>query len=343
MTESLAIVLLNYNGAKHLETYLPSVVEHSAGVRIIVVDNGSTDESQQVVALFPQVEWMSLGGNHGFAQGYNLALAKIQADYFLLLNSDVAVTANWLEPMLEWMRLHPRCAVVQPKVKAWLRPQTFEYAGAAGGWLDALGYPFCRGRLLEVCETDTGQYQQTQQCFWASGAAFLIRSEAWKAAGGFEASYWAHMEEIELCWRLQRMGYEIWCVPASEVFHLGGGSLGYGSPHKTYLNFRNSLWTILRHELPAWVAIVFVARLFLDGAAGLLFLFKGQAAHTWAIVRAHWAVFGSVNHWLKARKYWSRYPYLSPGHAGRWPHSLVIGYYLLGRRKFKDLKGLGAQ
>ncbi|MEM1216868.1 MAG: bifunctional riboflavin kinase/FAD synthetase, partial [Bacteroidota bacterium] len=270
---SVAIVILNYNGADYLRAYLPTVLDSIAKTdyRVIVADNASTDDSLAVMsAEFPQVAVIAMPKNLGFAAGYNQALAQVSADYLVLLNSDVKVTPNWLAPCLEALAA-PDVAACQPKVKALERPEQFEYAGAAGGWLDSLGYPFCRGRIFATTEQDNGQYDRTAEIFWATGAALFIKAELFRNFGGFDGEYFAHAEEIDLCWRLKRAGYRILAVPESEVYHLGGGTLDYLSPRKAFLNFRNTLITSFKNEVGAKLFWWLPLRLVMDGLAGVLF------------------------------------------------------------------------
>ena len=302
--ESVAIVILNYNGAKYLQTYLPSVLESVSGTnyQVIVADNASTDDSVSILrAEFPNVALIELPTNLGFADGYNQALRQVEATYYVLLNSDVKVVPGWLAPCLEELRSNEKLAACQPKIKSLMNPSAFEYAGAAGGWLDALGYPFCRGRIFATVEEDEGQYDETAPIFWASGAAMFVRAELFHAFGGFDPEYFAHAEEIDLCWRLKRAGYSISAVPQAEVYHLGGGTLEYLSVRKTYLNFRNTLITGFKNEplgkLLWWLPL----RLILDGLAGILFLSQGKYQHIGAIVRAHWHFFPRLRHWWKRK------------------------------------------
>lgn len=280
-----------------LRRFLPSVVAHTPSdwAEVVVADNGSTDDSLSVLTdEFPTVRIIRLDRNYGFAEGYNRALQQVSSDYSVLLNSDVAVTAGWLKPMLTYMDAHPEVAACQPKILSWHSlqkgdsPVLFEHAGAAGGKMDALGYPFCRGRILGYVEADKGQYDTIESVFWASGAALCIRTEVYKQTGGLDADFFAHMEEIDLCWRLQCRGYRLVCVPQSVVYHVGGGALAYTSPRKTYLNFRNNL-LMLYKNLPAlrlfWVLL---CRLVLDYVAAMQFLLTGQAAHAGSVVKARW-------------------------------------------------------
>ncbi len=290
---SVAIVILNWNGKPYLEKFLPSVLASGYGnLRIIVADNASSDDSISFLEeAYPIVEIIRLKENYGFAKGYNEALEQVDATYLVLLNSDVEVTSGWLDPLVSFMEDHPVIAAVQPKILSYQNKQQFEYAGAAGGWIDQFGYAFSRGRIFEHCETDHGQYNHPQQIFWASGAAFFIRKESFMAAGGFDAYFFAHMEEIDLCWRLQLMGLQLWCIPDAVVYHVGGGTLPKGNSRKTFLNFRNNQ-IMMAKNLPLrekWWKIPF--RLMLDQAAALRALLGGDAGYFFAVARAHIAFF----------------------------------------------------
>lgn len=275
MQSDLAIVILNYNTCHLLNTYLPSVVKHSNGYRIIFVDNASKDESVNFVREnYPQIEVICLEENYGFTGGYNRALKQIKAKYYCLLNTDVEVTENWIEPIINLMEGDEKIAVCQPKLLSYTEKNKFEYAGAAGGFIDYLGYPFCAGRIFDTIEEDKGQYNEIQEIFWASGAAFFIRSELYHQFGGLDENYFAHFEEIDLCWRLKNEGYKIYCNPNSIVYHLGGGTLNKTSPFKTYLNFRNSLLTLYKNLPQNKVDSILRKRKILDFIAALTFLLK---------------------------------------------------------------------
>lgn len=299
---STAVVILNWNGKNWLEQFLPTVVAHTPGAEIIVADNGSTDDSLEWVAReHPRVRTIALDGNHGFAGGYNRALAQVKADRYLLLNSDVEVTPGWLDALNTYMDQHPRMAACQPKVKSHKERARFEHAGAAGGFIDRNGYPFCRGRIFEITEEDAGQYDDDREVFWATGACLLIRAEAFHAAAGFDEALFAHMEEIDLCWRLRRTGWRIGYTSSSTVHHVGGGALGYGSPRKTYLNFRNSLIVLTKNLHNGWSAGWLMRRLVLDWFAALKFLLEGHGAHTLQVIRAHWHYFLRLRGVLRQR------------------------------------------
>lgn len=285
---SVKIIILNWNGAEHLRRYLPSVVAAAPpGVGVVVADNGSTDDS--VVLLereFPSVEVLRLDRNYGFAGGYNRALKQIEADFYLLLNSDVETPAGWLEPLVECLDAHPDVAAVAPKLRADADRSKFEYAGASGGYIDFLGYPFCRGRMLRTVEYDRGQYDDERDVFWASGAAFCCRAEVFHALGGFDDDFFAHMEEIDLCWRMQLAGYRVRIVPQSVVYHWGGGTLPTDSPRKVYYNHRNNLAMLCKCAAPGQLLVAAIMRPGLDVLAALSYLVQGHGANFWAVFRA---------------------------------------------------------
>lgn len=331
----VAIVILNYNGKAHLEHYLPSVIEHSAPHEIIVADNASTDDSVDFLKKnYPQIPLIINGANGGFAKGYNDALAKVKADYYVLLNSDVEVTSNWVDAIVERMESNPKVVAAQPKILSYTEKNKFEHAGAAGGFIDKNYYPFCRGRIFSSAEEDHGQYDSELQIFWATGACMFIRAKAFHDAGGFDADFFAHMEEIDLCWRLQNMGHEIWCYPSSTVYHLGGGTLNYMSPFKTFLNFRNNLYMIHKNH-DGFVLGIILKRLVLDGIAGAKFFFGGQFKHTWAVLKAHFAYYGQIGKLNKKRK-------AIAGQKSQIstirPINIVVSFFLRGKKTYSDLE-----
>lgn len=295
------MVILNWNGRSFLERFLPGIISRlEAGQRVVVADNASTDDSLTLMQeRFPDVQVIQLDSNHGFAKGYNLALQQVEADYYVILNSDVEVTDNWITPVIRFMESDPLTAACQPKLLSWSNKDQFEYAGAAGGWLDKYGYPFARGRVFDICETDKGQYDTTGRIFWASGAALFIRAKVFHEMGGFDPYFFAHMEEIDLCWRIQLAGYHIFSFPASVVYHVGGGTLPRGNSRKTYLNFRNNR-IMLSKNLPflrkLWVMPV---RLMLDMVSALKGLLGGDGGYFLAIVRAQFAF---LNWWCFHRR-----------------------------------------
>lgn len=288
----VAVVILNWNGKQLLEQFLPSVVQYSKEATIYVADNASTDDSVAFVkAHFPNVKLVVNTTNTGYAGGYNEALQHIEADIYALVNSDIEVTENWLQPIIKTFQEESNTAIIQPKILDFKNKAYFEYAGAAGGYIDQYGYPFCRGRIFNTLEKDQGQYDSNQDIFWASGACFFIRSTVYKELNGFDASFFAHQEEIDLCWRAINKGYSIKYLFESKVYHVGGATLEQGNPKKTELNFRNSL-LMLTKNLPKKVLFrVLFIRMLLDGIAGMKFLFEGQPKHTLAIVKAHFVFY----------------------------------------------------
>ncbi|MEL6866052.1 MAG: riboflavin biosynthesis protein RibF, partial [Bacteroidota bacterium] len=341
---AVAIVILNYNGRQYLEQFLPSLHKSTyANFQIHLADNGSSDDSiEWLTANYPDIQIHDLKENHGFAQGYNLALEALESDYFVLLNSDVEVSPNWIEPIIDLMEKEANIGACQPKVLAYHHRDHFEHAGAAGGWIDHLGYPFCRGRMFDTVEKDQGQYDQVSEIFWASGAAFFVRPQLFKALGGFDGDYFAHMEEIDLCWRIKKAGYRVVVQPESRVYHVGGGTLAYGSPRKVYLNIRNSLFTLLKNEESSKLYWLIPLRLVLDGLAGLLFFMEGKFKHIWAIVRAHWSFFGQFGYFRRKRALQKdqiqKVSIASPSQlTGVYHGSVVWQYYLRRKRSFKKL------
>ena len=282
------IVILNWNGVDHLRRFLPSVVAAApAGVEVVVADNGSTDGSVAVLGSeFPTVRIVRLDRNYGFAGGYNRALRQVEADYYILLNSDVETPAGWLDPLLDTLERNPDVAVVSPKLISSEDRRLFEYAGAAGGYIDWLGYPFCRGRILRTVEEDRGQYDDARDLFWVSGAAFCCRADVFRALGGFDDDFFAHMEEIDLCWRMQLAGYRVRVVPESKVYHLGGGTLQTDSPSKVFYNHRNNLAMLYKCSSSGQRLLVSVLRPALDVLAALSYLVQGRADNFRAVFRA---------------------------------------------------------
>ena len=282
-----SVIILNWNGAEMLRRYLPSVVEHTQieGCEIIVADNGSTDNSLQVLKEeFAQVKTIVLDKNYGFAEGYNRAIEQVDSQYVVLLNSDVEVTDGWLMPLLSYLDEHYEVAAVQPKILSWTHRDRFEHAGAAGGFLSALGYPYCRGRFFTRVEQDKGQYDTPIDVDWTSGACMCVRTRVYKDLGGLDADFFAHMEEIDLCWRMRNARWRLVCLPQSKVYHLGGGSLNYDNPRKNYLNHRNNLLMIRKNM--RWPQAVLFVRFFLDYAAALLYLVQGRPKSTKAVYEA---------------------------------------------------------
>lgn len=333
---TVAVVILNYNGKHHLQTFLPSVLaSRYAGLRVVVADNASTDGSMELVEqLFPSVERLYHTRNEGFAGGYNWALSHVEADYFVLLNSDVEVTPDWIEPVIALMETDPAIAACQPKVLSYHQPHLFEYAGAAGGWMDVLGYPFSRGRVFDVCEADEGQYNDPQPVFWATGAAMFVRAAVWQEMGGLDARFFAHQEEIDLCWRMQLSGYRIMSCPASVVYHVGGGTLPRGG-RKVYLNFRNNL-LMMGKNLPLGEKLwKLPLRFLLDGVSAWKGLLTGDKGFFQAIVKAHWHV---VRDWISGGA--------TPGPVHKKPMKSLTGvyhgsvvwqYFISKRQRFQEI------
>jgi len=288
-TPKVAIVILNWNGLKYLREFLPSVIASTwPNLDIIVGDNGSTDGSVDFLKEnFPAVKIIQNDKNYGFTGGYNRVLERVEADYFILLNSDVEVPARWIEPVIDLMESDPQIAAAAPKIKSFAEKDHFEHAGAAGGFIDRYGYPFCRGRMFYEIEIDNGQYQQSDEVFWATGAAMFVKKKYWVAAGGFDDRFFAHMEEIDLCWRLKNMGYKVMYCAQSEVYHVGGGTLNTENPFKTFLNFRNNL-LLLRNNLSFWRGLFIIGvRFWMDLLAIVRFLNEGKRKDAWAVSRAH--------------------------------------------------------
>ena len=287
--KKVSVVILNWNGVGMLQKFLPGVIKYSQGegVEVCVADNGSTDESVVWLQTYcPDVRLIVLGKNYGFADGYNMALQQVEAEYVVLLNSDVEVTPHWLEPLMEYMDAHPEVAACQPKIRSERNKALFEYAGASGGYLDKYGYPFCRGRIFDVVEEDKGQYDTVQSIFWATGAAFFIRLKDYREAGGLDGRFFAHMEEIDLCWRLRSRGRGIVCIPQSTVYHVGAATLKKENPRKTFLNFRNNLLMLYKNLPKKELKRVMFLRGVLDGVAALVFLLKGEKEAARAVLQA---------------------------------------------------------
>ena len=287
--KKISVVILNWNGVGMLQKFLPKVVEYSAmeGVEVCVADNASTDESVSYLQTnFPNVRLIVLDKNYGFADGYNKALQQVEAEYVVLLNSDVEVTPHWLEPLVEYMNTHPEVAACQPKIRAERNKAYFEYAGASGGYLDCFGYPFCRGRIFDVVEKDEGQYNDVAPIFWATGAALFIRLKDYREAGGLDGRFFAHMEEIDLCWRLRSRGRGIVCIPQSVVYHVGAATLKRENPRKTFLNFRNNLLMLYKNLPEKELKKVMFVRGLLDWVATFVFLLKGDGKNARAVWQA---------------------------------------------------------
>lgn len=301
--EKLAIVILNYNGKNHLEKFLPSVVNFSKAYPIYVVDNGSTDDSLKFLqGNFPQINILAFEENNGFSKGYNLAFNHIKAEYYILLNSDVEVTSNWIAPILQLMESDCKISACQPKIKSFVNREYFEYAGAAGGFIDKYGFPFCRGRIFSTIEKDEGQYNDITEIFWASGACMFVRAEIYHQLGGLDDDFFAHMEEIDLCWRMQNAEYKIMYCGYSTVYHLGGGTLPKSHPRKTFLNFRNGILLLYKNLPSQKLFTTIFIRLFLDGIAAIKFLFSETVSDFLAILKAHFSFYRYFNKWNENRQ-----------------------------------------
>ena len=300
----IAVVILNWNGKALLERFLPAIITHTTNATIYVADNASTDDSIRFceTVYSNQVHIIKNATNGGYAGGYNEALKKIQADIYILLNSDVEVTENWLQSIIKIFKEDTTVAAVQPKIRDLKRPTHFEYAGAAGGYIDALGYPFCRGRIFDYCEEDTGQYDDNTSILWASGACLAIRSTVFWEVNGFDEDYFAHQEEIDLCWRIKNKGYHIMACGQSTVYHLGGATLSAASPKKTFYNFRNSLLTVVKNAPSKRYFLIVILRLILDGIAGVKFFAEAKPKHTFAIIQAHFSFYSLLPRFLNKRK-----------------------------------------
>lgn len=328
MDKKIAVVILNWNGAKLLEQFLPSVVAYSNEANIYVADNASTDNSIAVIKeQFPSVQIIQNEGNFGFAMGYNVALQNVEEPYYALVNSDIEVTENWLSTILTIFDNEPNTGIIQPKILDYKNKDYFEYAGAAGGYIDQYGYPYCRGRIFESIEKDHRQYDDQTEIFWASGACFFIRKEIYRTLNGFDPDFFAHQEEIDLCWRAFNLGYSAKYTSKSVVYHVGGATLNHSNPKKTFLNFRNSLLMLLKnlpsHQL---FPIIFI-RLVLDGLAGIQFIFKGKFAHCFAILKAHFYFYHLINYNLKKRGTIQKSDYYQS-------KSIVFSYFLNQKKQF---------
>ncbi len=335
-----AVVILNWNTCDLLKRFLPSVIKNSQhpDVEVVVADNGSTDGSTEMIKKeFPGVRLIELDKNYGFAGGYNLALESIDAEYSVLLNSDVEPAINWLPPMIQLMNSDPEIAACVPKIKALDQREKFEYAGAAGGFIDKWGYIFCRGRIFDTIEEDHHQYDTPGNIFWGSGAALMVRTKLFNESQGLDNDFFAHMEEIDWCWRMKNQGRHIWYVPQSEIYHLGGGTLNVISPRKTYLNFRNNLF-MLHRNLPAkYFRRTLLIRLLLDGVAAFKFLLSAEWSNFTAVFKAHKDYFKSLDH-LKTERTSLVKKIKKEDHAEIYGGSIVFDFFLKGKRKFSDLQ-----
>lgn len=334
--DKVAVVILNYNGQNYLEKFLPTVIKYSQDATIYVADNCSTDNSIEFLKQnFPEIRLIENTENGGFAKGYNDALKRVKAQYYVLLNSDIEVTENWIQPCVKMLDSDEDIAALQPKVLAFNQKDKFEHAGAAGGFLDKDFYPFCQGRIFEATEFDKGQYNISREVFWATGACLFIRAEKYHDLGGLDEDFFAHMEEIDLCWRLKSRGNKIFYCADSTIYHVGGGTLNYQNPRKTYLNFRNSLFMMTKN----YDGILFIKifkRLFLDGLAAALFIIKFQFRHVGAVFNAHMSYYKQLGNFIRKRKV-ERKSKTHQVNTGCYKRSIVLRSFLFGKKSFQDL------
>lgn len=335
MRIKVAVVILNWNGRKFLEKFLPSVIRHNPGYsEIYLADNASTDDSIEFTRKnFPGVQIVKNSSNTGFAQGYNDALQHIKAEYYILLNSDVEVTVNWIEPIIDLMDQDHSIAACQPKIKSFYDRSRFEHAGAAGGFIDKFGFPFCRGRMFDSVEEDKGQYDDNVELFWATGACMFVRADLFHKAKGFDGDFFAHMEEIDLCWRLKNMGYKMMYCGNSTVYHVGGGTLQYLNPRKTYLNFRNNLFLLYKNLPSERLFVTLLLRMKLDGIAGIKFLLEGNMKHFTALLKAHRDFYLSFSLLRKKRKNLVQKSLPKEVYS----NSIIYQYFIKGKKKFSEL------
>lgn len=329
-----AVVILNWNGKKYLEQFLPPLLRYSDGeAEIIVADNASSDDSVSFLkSNFPTVRIIPNPANEGFSRGYNLALRQVEADYYILLNSDIEVTPGWIRPVIGMMENDKSIAACQPKIRSFTERTKFEYAGAAGGFIDKYGYPFCRGRMFQSLEEDHGQYDDVAEIFWATGACMFVRADLFHQVGGLDEDFFAHMEEIDLCWRLKNSGFKIMYCPQSVVYHIGGGTLPKISWRKTFYNFRNNFYLLYKNLPDELVSEVFTKRLFLDGIAAMKFLFTAGFKDFWAIYRAHTSFYSTLSKTKAKRKLLKHAPLHKV-----YRKNIVFEYFLRNKKKFTDL------
>ncbi|MDR1951360.1 MAG: glycosyltransferase family 2 protein [Bacteroidales bacterium] len=329
----IAVVILNWNGKNFLEKFLPNVIEHSADkAEVIVADNASTDNSVEFLKQnFPNIRLIQNAENGGFSKGYNDALKHVEADYLVLLNSDIEVAPNWIQPVIDLMESDKNIAVCQPKIRSYCEREKFEYAGAAGGFIDRFGYPFCRGRIFDTLETDNGQYDDVCEIFWATGAAMFVKASIYREFGGLDEDFFAHMEEIDFCWRVKNAGYKVMYCPNSVVYHIGGGTLPKHSPRKTYLNFRNNLSLLYKNLYSSERFFVFLMRMTLDELAAAKFLFGGSFGDFCAVYKAY---FHFIKTFPKIRKKRKQQITICKHHSGKFDFSIVWKYYIAKQKIF---------
>ena len=335
-----AVVILNWNCLDYLKMFLGDVVKHSIDDETIIciADNGSTDGSADWIAEnYRDVKLIRLDKNYGFAGGYNLALGQLDTRYFVLLNSDIEVTAGWLKPLISYMDNNPDVASCQPKILSYNNKDHFEYAGAAGGFIDKFGYTFCRGRVFDVIEKDSGQYDDPIDIFWSTGACMMVRSEAWKRCKGLDSDFFAHMEEIDMCWRFHNAGYRVSYIPDSVVYHVGGGALAYDSPFKTYLNFRNNLFLLYKNLPDNKLHTILFVRKLLDSLAALMFLAKGKTSSLKSVWKAHIDYYKSMSSLKEKRKEVQTLTEKQPEYL-LLNKCIVFEFYVKGNKTFKSLK-----
>ncbi len=335
----IAVVILNWNTRKQLEAFLPSIIKYSRyeSVEVIVADNGSDDGSAEFLREnYPNLRTIVFDRNYGFTGGYNKALAQIEARYYVILNSDIEVTENWLEPLKQCMEDDPSVAACMPKIKAYNKRDYFEYAGAAGGFIDRYGYPFCRGRILDTLEKDEGQYEHPTEIFWATGACMVVRADLFHRLGGFDDDFFAHMEEIDLCWRLKNRGYTIKYIPHSVVYHVGGGTLPNENPFKLFLNYRNNLFLLYKNLPQNQLLPVILLRVLMDGLSGFMYLLQGKPRNFSAVLRSHRQFLSLLKRLKKKRR--SNAPPGQDFPRQMLPGSIVFQYFLRGRKRFSELK-----
>lgn len=335
----LSIVILNWNGISFLKKFFPEVVRTSniPGVEVVVADNGSSDESVAwLKATYPEVKIVELDKNYGFTGGYNKALREVEAEYYLILNSDVNPTEGWLEPMIMLMDQRPEVAACMPKILSYNHPTYFEYAGAAGGFIDRFGFPFCRGRILSKVEQDTGQYNTQCEIFWATGACMMVRASTFKEAGGFDEFFFAHMEEIDLCWRLKNLGYTIMFVPDSTVYHVGGGTLPNNNPRKLFFNYRNNLILLVKNLPSGLLVTTLFFRIFMDMASAIVFLLTGKVGFFTAIIKAYWDFYKHSIYYKRLRKELA-HPRRNTLHKQIFRGSIVYDFFLKKKKIFSSI------
>jgi GT2 family glycosyltransferase len=333
----VAVVILNWNGKQFLSDFLPKVIACSKNAGVIVADNASADDSVAFVrSTFPEVEVIINSQNGGYAKGYNDALKLVDAEYYVLLNSDIEVTPNWIEPVIALMDADSNIAACQPKIKAFHQPTYFEYAGAAGGYIDKFGFPFCRGRIFETLEEDTKQYDNNIEVFWTTGACMFVRAAVFNNLNGLDEDFFAHMEEVDLCWRMKNAGHKIMYCAQSEIYHIGGGTLHKSNPKKTFLNFRNNLWMLYKNLPANKLFFTLFFRMNLDGIAGIKYLLGGEFGNFMAVLKAHYHFYKALPQ-LHAKRKALLKTIKKHDTKGIYPHSIVFSYFVKGKKRFSDL------